>query len=261
MLRFLGGALAVLLAFPAVAQERVVDVASRPGVTVRVLAAVPPNPAGTVVLQTGGDGILNIADNGRPGALSLNQVVRSRGQYVAAGFATVVPDIPPDLRQTPNFLTTAAHANDLGAVVAFARTLAEPVYFVATSNGAISAVAVMTLQSRSLPDALVITSGVLVSLPSRMAADRVGDLTKIKVPVLLLSHTLDECPLSAPGDRIRFRALLTAAPRVDLQNLTGGTAVGLGFPAVCDYNHYHGFNGIDDKVTAAITAWIKSLPR
>lgn len=254
--------LLVLLATPALAQERgaehVVDVPNRPGAPVRVLTAVPRDAVGAVILQAGGNGILNIQDDGRIGALNLNQLVRTRALYTAVGFATLVPDVPQDIRRTPQYLASVAHAEDLGAVIAYARTLAPRVYLVGTSNGAVTVAAAMTLQTRALPDAAVITSGVLISRQNQLAADRTGDLARVRVPVLLLSHERDACPFSEPQDRLRLRALMRNAPRVDLATLRGGTAAGTD---PCEFNAYHGFNGIDAEVVAAVTEWLNGTAR
>jgi hypothetical protein len=92
-------AVAVLSTDPAVAQkEDVIEIASR-NQRVRALLLTPARPAGSVILLTGGHGNLALGKDGSIGWGAGNQLVRTRAAYSGSGFATLVPDITPDLKQ------------------------------------------------------------------------------------------------------------------------------------------------------------------
>src|SRR5207248_8185095 len=113
-------ALVLLLACPAAAQ--VVDLPTRPGVSVRILV-VPPagRPIVAAILFSGGPGVVNIPD--RPAAgWGANFLVRARALFSAQGVYTVVMDAPSDHRSgLGTFRITADHASDIAAVVAEVR--------------------------------------------------------------------------------------------------------------------------------------------
>jgi len=103
-----------------------------------------------------------------------------------------------------------------------------------------------------LPDAAVISSGVLMGTD---AAQAVGDIGRIKVPVLLLRHRQDGCRATPPGDADRFKLLLAGAPKVDIVTVDGGgPASNTADP--CGASHFHGFYGIDDQAVAATVQWL-----
>jgi hypothetical protein len=267
----------------AAGREEVVDLPTRPGQTVRLLVAAPTPPAkrpftwvapktpflGTIVLLVGGHGNLDIDPGGKIGWGRQNQLVRSRGGYVQAGYVTVLPDIATDLKDgsgaKPGYRWSRAHAEDLGKVVAYARKLAPPVILVATSRGAISAANATVFNSKlqpGRPDALVMTSGMLMQItPSQPAANtQVGQESGITQPVLLVAHALDGCPYTPPSSASTWRALLTNARRKDVRVLQGGDA---GDPAAdpCEALSHHGFLGQDAEVVKTITGWIGTLSR
>jgi hypothetical protein len=91
---------------------------SRPGVTQSFLLVRPAaRPLASVVLFAGGDGALHLG-SGRL-ALGGNFLVRNRARFAEHGLLVAVVDSPAD---RPNgldgFRTTAAHAEDVRAVIA-----------------------------------------------------------------------------------------------------------------------------------------------
>lgn len=255
--------LALLLAaaaLPARAAESVLTLTPRSGVTLRVLVDRPAAPVGSVVLMAGGDGSLDLDAQGNIGsALKGNHLVRTRGDYVKAGYAVFVPDIASDQRGTRGYRFTADYANDAALVIAEARKVAPPVAIVGTSRGALSVAAVFTKQSAVRPDAAVISSGVLLGNDGG-SASTMGNMSSINVPVMLLRHRLDSCRVSAPADADRFKALLTSAPKVDIVTLDGGGPRG-STADPCGAVHYHGFYGIDDQAVAATVQWLRANMR
>jgi len=153
------------------AQDKAVDIPTRPNVTVRSIAlAAEGSPRGTIVLLAGGSGMLDIDRNGTPTAdARLNQLVRTRADYAKAGYAVLVPDLALDLRRLASPRESNQHAADLGAILAHAKTLAEPVYLVATSNGAVSPAAA---RSRRVQGAVAQRAQGRVADPARRRAGR-----------------------------------------------------------------------------------------
>ncbi len=246
----------VLLAMPAAAAEKVLDLPTARGTTQRVLIDVPANPIGSVVLLAGGTGDLKIDETGKVRGLFNNHLVRSRALYVAAGYAVAVPDIAADLKGTDNYRGSATHGRDLALLIAHMRKIKGPVALIGTSRGALSAANVMLKQTDALPDALVITSGVLLGPSS--SAEAQGDPAAIKVPVLLVGHTADTCRVTPPSGIATYAARLTGARKVDTLMLSGGE------PAkgdVCEAQGPHGFFGMDQQVVDAVTGWLKANMR
>jgi dienelactone hydrolase len=235
------------------AAETVLTLTPRPGATLRVLVDRPATPVGSVVLMAGGDGVLDIDQAGAIGSgLRANHLVRTRAAYAKAGYAVFVPDIASDLKGTRGYRFGAAYGQDVAAVVAAARQVARPVAIIGTSRGALSVAAVFAKQSSVLPDAAVISSGALMGNDN---AQGVGDVARIKVPVLLLRHRQDTCRVTPPGDADRFKLLLTGAPKVDIVTLDGGGPASNSADP-CGASHFHGFYGIDDQAVAATVQWL-----
>ena len=243
------------LAARAGAAETVLTLTPRPGATLRVLVDKPAAPIGSVVLMAGDDGVLDLDASGTIGTgLKYNHLVRTRASYVKAGYAVFVPDVASDLKGTRRYRYGPAFAQDVAAVVTAARQVAPPVAIIGTSRGAMSVAALFAKQAAVLPDAAVISSGVLMGDDSAQAVGA-GDLGRIKVPVLLLRHRADSCRVTPPGDADRFKPLLTGAPKVDIVTLDGGGPDSSG-AAPCGALHFHGFNGIDGQAVAATVQWL-----
>jgi hypothetical protein len=259
----LGALLGIMfLALPASAAETLLTLSPRPNVSLRVLVDRPATPIGSVVLMAGGDGVLDLDSQGRIGSgLSGNHLVRTRSLYVQAGYAVFVPDVAADLKGTNNYRFGRAYAQDVAAVVAAAREVARPVAIIGTSRGALAVASVFTRQSAVMPDAAVISSGVLMGNEGKGgSASTVGDMMEIRVPVLLLRHRLDACRASAPADADKFKEMLTRSPKVDVVTLEGGGPRSKTADP-CGAAHYHGFWGIDDQAVVATVKWLAANMR
>lgn len=241
------------------AQEtRVVDLDTRPGVKLRVLAIRPTGDvASTVVLLSGGAGHLGVHDNGslqRDG----NFLIRSRDLFAQQGHAVVVLDTPSDMRELRGtWRDSAEHAADLGAAVAWARRqFGKPVWLVGTSRGTHSAAnGAVRLRGEQAPNGIVLTSTVLDS--SRLGVSQARpvqdwDWSQVGQPVLVVHHRQDACRVCPPG---RLPELMGKLRSQASQLLTyeGGRTQG----PDCEAFAYHGFNGIERQVVGDISAWIK----
>lgn len=241
---------------------QVVDLPTRPGVTLRMLVQEPPSPASVLVLLSGGAGQLDIGSDGsirREG----NFLVRSRSLFTQRGHAVVLLDPPSDRNGPPylggDFRESQEHAADLAAVVQWARTkYGKKVWLVGTSRGTHSAAtAALKSQGAGAPDGIVLTSTILGRSRSResTAAPLTEiDMTGLRLPVLVVHHEQDPCGICQPAQLPALMARLPAG--TPLHMFSGGQSRG----APCDPFSHHGFNGIEDRVVEDISGWIKGQP-
>jgi dienelactone hydrolase len=257
-------AVAVLSGNPALAQkEDVVEIASR-NQRVRALLLTPARPAGSVILLAGGHGNLALGKDGSIGWGAGNQLVRTRAAYSGSGFATLVPDIAPDLKQgsggVAGYRWSERYARDIGALIAHMRSIAEPVYLIGTSRAALSVAkaAVDLSTGPTRPDAVVVTSGMLIHISTAQpSAERnVGRLERVRQPILLVYHEKDGCPYTPAASAAKAKTLFRGAKTVDVVLLQGGSA-GRGDP--CEARSHHGFEGQDAEVVKTVTDWLRKL--
>ena len=236
-------------------EQRVVDIPSRAGVTQRILLVSPPDPKAAVILFAGGDGGLQIAADGSMASGKGNFLVRTRESFAAKSLRVAVIDAPSDHQHHPflgGFRQTPEHATDVKAVIAWLRERSNaPVWLVGTSRGTQSAAFVATSLDRGDgPDGLVLTSSVLRDPRSRAVPDM--PLDKLRIPVLVVHHELDDCKVCAFRDVGSLMEKLDPVPVKVLLTFKGGRSVG----DPCEAFAYHGYNGIEEEVVGKIAAWI-----
>lgn len=255
LVRAVGLLLAV--AVPAVSAQsvQVVDVATRSGVTNRLLLVVPEQPRAVALLYAGGHGGLQIGADGAIGWGEGNFVVRARRLFAEQGVVAVVVDAPSDRQQSPylnRFRQTAEHAQDAAAIIADVRKrFALPVWLVGTSRGtqSVAAIALALPDPPAGPDGLVLTSSMLTDPAGRPLPAM--PLEKLRLPVLVVHHEQDGCPHCRFADLPLLADKLQASRRQVL-TFTGGA--NLGDP--CEPRAHHGFNGLDQQVVPAIARWM-----
>ena len=194
---------------------------------------LPPKPVASVILLAGGNGDIGVGDNGevaRPG----NQLVRTRFDYAAKGFAVLVPDI----------------GYDLSALVEYMAKIKKPVVVVATSRGTQRAANGISEGAR--PDKLVLTSGFL----SNDSGAKINVMTIVKDPALLppmliVHHRQDHCFVTKPEGVAPF--MNWVGTKAKLVWLDGGEDGG----DACEADSYHGFKGIDKKVVDVVSGFVK----
>ncbi len=253
---FIAPVVGLLAATQTLAQPgpQVFDIPTRAGVEQRVLVVEPSAPKAVVLLFAGGHGGLQIGRFGYIGALAGNFLVRTRAQWAEKGIAAVVMDAPSDRQSAPflgEFRQTAAHAEDIRASVAWARSRYQaPVWLVGTSRGSESvAYAATQLPGTTGPDGIVLTASVVGD--KDYAITRLP-LEQIRVPVLVAGHEQDACPHTAFADMAALPGRLTQAPRKELIGFTGGTSRG----DPCQAASHHGFGGIEAQVIDTMARWI-----
>ena len=246
-------------AAPVFAAEPTVEIVSR-NQKIRAILLKPQKPVASVILLVGGHGKMDIAANGAIGWGRRNQLIRTRADYLKQGFAVLVPDIAPDWK-TPDGVVRGyrwhpALGADIGALVAYMRTIAEPVVIVGTSRAAVSTgVALLVADGKTKPDFVVLTAAMLMpagNQPSFLKAIQ-GNKQKAQVPMLVIGHKKDSCEYTLPGSIDAFKAW-RGVDKLDVLLLDG--PAGSGHP--CEAQAAHGFIGIDDQVVKAVSDWIKS---
>jgi predicted alpha/beta-hydrolase family hydrolase len=252
------GALSVLIAGIAGAADDVRTVPARPGVTQSFILVRPAErPVAAVVLFAGGNGALRLG-SGRL-ALGGNFLVRNRARFAERGLLVAVVDAPSDHADLDGFRTSAAHADDVRAVLAALRAeAAVPVWLVGTSMGTVSAANAAARLTTGGPDGLVLTS--TVTRQGRERQESVGDvrLKDIRVPTLLVHHRRDACPGTPYADTVGLMRDLRSTPRRELLTFDGGDAPQSG---PCEARAAHGYVGLDAEVVEAIARWITAAPR
>jgi len=237
--------------------ERVVDIPTRPGVTQRLLLLTPEKSEAAVILFAGGDGGLELSQNGSIRYLKNNFLVRSRQLFAAKGLSVAVIDAPSDRQRMAlkGFRQKPGHVADIKAVIAWLKQQNNlPVWLVGTSRGTQSAAFVATELSvgQGGPDGVVLTSSILSDDKGRAVPEM--PLEKIAVPVLVIHHEQDgcsHCPFSATSGLMKK---LDGAPKKELIAFKGGEDRG----DPCEALAHHGFNGLEKEVVGKIAEWIYS---
>lgn len=193
---------------------------------------VPAKPRASLILLTGATGRVDVDDAGNIGFGKNNQLLRTREDYAARGFAVLVPD----------------SGFDLAALVAYMGQIKRPVVVAGTSRG--TQRAARGIASGARPDKLVLTSGFL----SDESGDRdnvvniIGNPAMLP-PTLIIHNRQDGCKKTAPGGVAPFQAW--AGGRAKVTWLSGGNSEG----DPCGNQALHGFNGLDGQVVSAITSF------
>ena len=235
------------------AAEQLVQLDTRPGVTQRLLLLEPAGkPVASLILFTGGDGVLRLGDDGRLGAGAGNFLVRTRQLWVEQGFQVAVVDAPsdhPDSISRGDFRSSAEHAQDMAVVIDTLRQRADvPVWLVGTSRGTTSAAAV-AIRLHDKVGGVVLTSTINHDR-GNVAAMALEQLTQ---PVLVVQHRHDQCKETLYQNVQAVMDGLHAASATELMLFDGGQDKG----DPCQPWAAHGYNGIETEVVGKIASWIR----
>jgi len=207
-----------------------------------------------LLLLPGGNGIIGLDNGGGVHQLGSNFLVRTVSQWLAQGFAVVLPDAPngtplTDQRHRPAYADAVSKAIDLGRSHA-----ALPVWLIGTSAGTTAAVnGAAHLGSKM--------SGTVLTSPvtrSGRAGETIFDAEPgaIAVPVLVVSNEWDTCAETPPGDAPRVLSALTRSPRKELLMVSSSQIARRADP--CEGPSPHGFLGIEGMVVQRISEWIRT---
>src|SRR5690349_2815666 len=194
-------AIALMFAFAAgtaLAAEDLVRLPTRSGVTEPFWVMTPSStPVGSIILFTGGTGVLGSAR--RPALHSNNFLIRSREKFAAAGFLVASVDAPSDqAEESDTFRSSAEHATDIAAVIAYLRQRAAvPVWLIGTSKGTISAANAAARLKNGGADGLVLTSSMVAQTRRVVPINASVDVAAITLPTLFVHNREDACPACA----------------------------------------------------------------
>ncbi len=242
------------------------EVPTREGVKQKFVYQKAAEPFASAVLFQGGPGNIGVSGSLDRGWVRLDGAFLSggAGRFADTGVSAAAIDPPSDKRDLNNgFRASPEHARDIAAVMAFLRSEApgKPVCLVGTSNGSLSAASVAAILGEQGPDCIVLTASVSVKSSSAIVSRFLhaftdADLSKIKVPVLLLHHKNDLCKYTPYEPMLGYVKAFVNAPKVDFITVEGGQD----HSDNCNRGH-HQFLGIEREVTAQIADWIKGLKK
>jgi len=225
----------------------------------------PLQPTAVLVLLVGGNGKLNLVP-GQQNTGSTNFVARTRYHFAAEGYVVALVDAASDFLDLASGLAGNRQPHqphgdkyllDLAAVMGDLRTRYPnlPLWAVGTSRGTIGA-AVAAAHVAAPPDGIVLSSA--LTGPSATGDLQTVPLESIAVPVLLVTHRDDACPVTRAEDSKALRRRFASSPRIQLLTFNGGSAP---LSDACDPLSPHGYFGIEQKVIDAITRWIGHAER
>jgi pimeloyl-ACP methyl ester carboxylesterase len=242
------------------------EIPTRQGVKQRFVYQKATEPLASAVLFQGGPGAIGAFGSVEKAWVKRDGAFLSggAGRFGETGISAAVVDTPSDKSDLNNgFRSSPEHAQDISAVMAFLRSEApdRPVCLVGTSNGSLSVTSAAALLSDKGPDCIVLTSSVSIKPTSSLVARFLhvftdADLSKIKVPVLIVHHKHDSCKHTPYEPMPDYVKAFPNSPKVDFVTIEGGQD----HSDSCNRGH-HQFLGIEREVTAQISHWIKSLPK
>jgi pimeloyl-ACP methyl ester carboxylesterase len=184
-----------------------------------------------------------------------NFLVRSRGLFLARGFAVAVVDAPSDQSAgLGSFRFSPDHVLDIAAVVDWLRKSAPaPVWLVGTSRGTLSAANAAGRVSGVA--GLVLTSTVTRARKRQPGTVFDTGLAGLRLPVLVVHHRDDGCVVCPSSDTGEIMRQLGKAAKAELILVEGGDPPR---SEPCEALSAHGYFGIEAKVVTAIADWIRA---
>jgi hypothetical protein len=253
-----------LCGFPdaALAQQEIVTLSTRPGVTQSYfLTSKPKDLQAVAVLFPGSGGLIQLrAEGGQPKFNQGNFLVRSRAEFVKRGVIAAIVDAPSDQQggwgMGDEFRLGDAHFADMSAVIEDLgkRFPGMPLFLVGTSRGTISAAAVGARLSQGVAG-VVLTSSMFRQAPRNSKEPGPGlskfDFATIKTPVLFVHHVSDQCVSTPYGDAARL------SDKYRLITVYGGATPQSG---PCDAFSQHGYLGKESETVEEIVNWMLKKP-
>lgn len=247
---------------PALAQQEIITLPTRPGVTQSYfLTSIPKNLQAVAVLFPGSGGLIQLrSENGKPRFSQGNFLVRSRSEFIKRGVAAAIIDAPSDQQggwgMTDEFRLGDSHFTDISAVIddLGKRFPGVPVFLVGTSRGTISAAA-LGARLGPLPAGAILTSTMFRQAPKKSKEPGPGlsnfDFATIKIPVLFTHHVSDQCEVTPYSDAARL------SDKYPLVTVFGGSSPQSG---PCDAFSQHGFIGKESETVEQIVNWMLKKP-
>ncbi len=244
------------------AQQEIVALSTRPGVTQSYfLTSIPKNLQAVALLFPGSGGLIQLrSENGKPRFNQGNFLVRSRSEFIKRGAVAAILDAPSDQQggrgMSDEFRLGDSHFTDMTAVIGDLekRFPGVPLFLVGTSRGTISAAALgAKLGQRTA--GVVLTSSMFRQAPKNSQEPGPGlsrfDFTTIKVPLLFVHHVSDQCQSTPYGDAARL------SDKYPLITVFGGASPQSG---PCEAFSQHGFLGKESDTVEQIVNWMLKRP-
>ena len=235
----------------------VVNLPVREGVTENYLMTWEDSatPTSAAILFPGGNGRVGMSKQGNIINLEAgnNFLVRSRGLFVDNNMMSVVVDTPSDNLQgvSDAFRKSNVEVNDLSKIIddVKARFPGIKIYLIGTSRGTVSATYVgNALQSKL--EGIVLTSTVTLIRRGGLAD---FDFNSIKVPMLLVHHHDDGCPVALYGEAKN----ISEKYKIPFITVYGGDPP---ISAPCEALSQHGYLGKEKETVTEIKNWINHKP-
>src|SRR5262245_46715015 len=210
----------------------------------------------SVVLMTGGNGLLELDATGTITNSTGNFLIRSADLFLRHGLNVMMADaLPAHPAPGLNFAArlSAGHAAELqGFISAAVSRWSKPVWVVGTSNGSIPGWTAAGFQPALAGlKGVVLTSPVTQLTPGTLPTFNLY-ASRITVPALVVWHQDDHCSFSPPAGSA---ALFTAIPSADKASRTfeHGHSVATD---PCGAFSEHGYAGIEEEVVKKIAEFI-----
>ena len=242
----------------ACAQQEIVTLATRPGVTQSYfLTSIPKNLQAVALLFPGSGGLIDLrTENGKPRFNQGNFLVRSRAEFIKRGAVAVILDAPSDQRggwgMSDEFRLGEKHSTDITAVIdgLEKRFPGIPLFLVGTSRGTISA-AVLGARFGQRAGGAILTSTMFRQAPKNSKEPGQGlskfDFATVKMPLLFVHHVSDQCESTPYGEAARL------SDKYTLITVFGGASPQSG---PCDAFSQHGFLGKESETVEQIVNWM-----
>jgi pimeloyl-ACP methyl ester carboxylesterase len=250
----LGAAGALAPGLAAQAAGALLKVPTRSGVSTTLFWEPVAGARATLLLFPGGGGGFGAVTDGRAGGN--NFLVRSAPLFAARGFNVAIFGRPSDGGELDYADRIAApHLQDIGQVLDELQRLSPaPVWLVGTSRGTVSATAAAIAMQARLAGLVLSSSVVSRAKPGAVPTQ---DLGALRLPVLLLHHRRDACPVCSPAEVPALLDRLTQAPRKQLIWVEGGAGAS---GDVCTPGHWHGYIGMEREAVDKLADWILQAP-
>jgi len=244
---------------PLLPGEELVTLATRPGVTVRVLLITPNAvPKGVFLFLPGGEGYL-VSPEGRPKALYTRR-------FPGRGFVTALVDVPSDqpygVTGGDRFRISKEHLEDVTKLIEFvSQRWPSPIFLIGHSAGTTSVAYLATvLKDRRIGG--IILTGALGDLGRQAVSLATLPLHTITYPALFIHHKEDPCANFEAAYQQHRR--LINSPKVNFIEVLGGNR---SIEIPCSpidpsrgKSYAHGFSGKEREVVAAIADWVAGKP-
>jgi len=210
----------------------------------------------SVILMTGGTGLLSLDADGNIINSTGNFLIRSANLFLHNGLNVMMADTAPahPTGVGQGFRLSATHAAELqGFINAAITRWGAPVWVVGTSNGSIS-----TVTAAGFQPTLSGLSGVILTSPVTgltVANQPTFSLyaSRVTVPALVVWHADDHCTISPPAGSTALFALIPSS-RKDSRAFAHGHSVATD---PCGAFSEHGYAGIEEQVVRHIAEFIR----